>query len=178
MADQGDQEQSYEVDYSAEMAAMQDAQQQMASGQALSATPLANVAAPLVQSAAMQNMADAKGRMEAKAQLAQEAGAGNTMMVDPDQVDKLAGFFKAKASDLTGRLMDLGLLADVQPPGGDPVSNGAARVYSEVGGGNDRAYLENYRKLIGVFEDAAANLEASARQVRSDEQGAQDGLRA
>ncbi|QGK69683.1 hypothetical protein GIY23_09265 [Allosaccharopolyspora coralli] len=178
MAEQGDQEQSYEVDYSSEMAAMQDAQQQLASGQAMSATPLASVAAPLVQSSAMQSMADAKGRMEAKAQLAEAVGAGNTMMVDPDQVDKLAGFFDSKAQELRDRRMQVRLLADVQPPGTDPVSSGAARVYSKVGEGDEQAYLDNYSKLIQVFEDASENLKSTAQQTRSDEQGAKDRFRA
>jgi len=52
-----------------------------------------------------------------------------------------------------------------------------AEIFSKVGGGDDQAYFDNYMKLIDVFKDTAANLQASAQQTRTDEQNNEDALR-
>ena len=178
MADQGDQEQQVQLD-SMDQAAMEQAQSTEALGEALNGMPLGGLSGGLgdgMTARAQAQMAEIQQRADMKTRLAEASSSGSTMRVDPDQVDKLATYFEDKGEELRGRLMNLELLANVDPPGTDPASTQAATVYSQVGQGDEQAYVNNYKKLITVFEDTASNLRSSAQQTRSDEQGAEESM--
>lgn len=122
---------------------------------------------------AIQSVQD---RANAKQQLAQAQSAGTSMRVDPEHVDKLAAFFQDEAEALENRAYDVQMLAEVAPPGTDPVSTQAAKVYGQVAGGGGSSYLENYMKLAQVLHDTANSLRDNAKQTRTSEQNAADGL--
>ncbi|MDA3630217.1 hypothetical protein OU415_32645 [Saccharopolyspora sp. WRP15-2] len=121
-------------------------------------------------------VAETFARAETKTALAHSQAAGGSMMVDPDQIDKLAQFFDDEAQALFDRAGDVQFLADVQPPGHDPVSVKSAKVYQNVAAGDDSAYLDNYLKLAEYFQNTAANLRANAQQNRIDDQNSADSL--
>ena len=116
-------------------------------------------------------------RADKKAELAQTMSAGTQMRVDPAEMDNLAQFFEDEARGLADRMADIRSLADVEAPGTDPVSTGAADVYGKVGDGDARAYGDNYRKLIDVFMVTADTLRASSKQTRTDDQDAADAFK-
>ncbi|WP_433869386.1 hypothetical protein [Saccharopolyspora sp. CA-218241] len=109
-----------------------------------------------------------------KAELASAINAGSAMRVEPDQVDELARFFESKATEMNDRSYDVQMLAYVSAPGTDPVSSQVVDAYGKVGAGDSNAYYENYIKLAEVFTNTAANLRASAAQVRTNDQDAAD----
>ncbi|MER7081942.1 hypothetical protein SAMN02982929_03395 [Saccharopolyspora kobensis] len=121
-------------------------------------------------------VAETLGRAQTKAALAQSQAAGGSMLVDPDQIDKLAQFFEDEAQALFDRAADVQLLADVPPAGHDPVSVNSASVYQTVAAGDDSAYIDNYLKLAEYFQNTAANLRGNARQNRIDDQNSADSL--
>ncbi|MGP4020028.1 hypothetical protein [Saccharopolyspora sp. 5N708] len=102
--------------------------------------------------------------------------ANGTMRIDVDQVDKLAQFFKDEADAMEEREQDLYELANVSAPGSDPVSTQAAMQYGQVAVGDQRAYLDNYKRLAKIFRDTALELESVAKQTRTDDQNAVEGL--
>lgn len=132
---------------------------------------------PTTQGQDAQAINAVQDRANAKQQLAQAQSAGTSMQVDPEHVDKLAAFFEHEAEALEQRQSALMDLSDVRAPGTDPVSTGAAEVYSLVGAGDDRAYYDNYLKLAQVFRDTANSLRDSAKQTRTSDQNASDGFR-
>ncbi|RKT86624.1 PE family protein [Saccharopolyspora antimicrobica] len=111
------------------------------------------------------------------AALAAAQSAGGSMRIEPDQVDKLAQFFKEEATRLEDRQQEVFSLSRVKAPGKDPVSTQVADRYGQVAAGNETAYLNNYLQLAKVLKETAANLEASARQTRTDDQNAEDSIR-
>ncbi|MDA3650186.1 hypothetical protein LZ318_40105 [Saccharopolyspora indica] len=111
------------------------------------------------------------------AALAAAQAAGGSMLVDPDQVDKLAQFFRGEAEELRARQSENYVLASVEPPGSDPVSTQAAEKYGSVGSGNPESYLDNYLKLADLFDQVAERLEQGANQNRIDDQNAADSMR-
>ncbi|MDP9641007.1 hypothetical protein J2S53_000952 [Actinopolyspora lacussalsi] len=122
----------------------------------------------------MADIARIAERANTKAELAQAISDNTRMVVDPDEVDALAGFFEEKASELEDRQREVSELASVSPPGTDPVSTGAAAIHGEVASGDDRSYMPNYLKLAKVFNDTAASLRSSAEQTRTDDANAAD----
>ena len=117
-------------------------------------------------------------RANRKAELAHAMDAGGARMrVDPAEVDALAKFFEDEAQGLLGRAREIQKLSQVTPPGLDPVSKDAAKVYGQVGEGNAQAYMDNYLKLADTFNGTAANLRKNAQQTRTDDQNAADGFR-
>lgn len=104
-----------------------------------------------------------------KAAYAQAQSAGGSMRIQPDKVDELARFFDDEALEMERREGKIAMLADVPPPGLDPVSTGSTEIYGKVGAGNPNAYAENYQELAKVFRNAALALRASAQQVRTDD---------
>lgn len=122
-------------------------------------------------------MQEIQDRAAKKAELAQATQGSTQMIVDPDKVDDLAGFFEGKAVELYDRLFKVRELSAVEAPGSDPTSVQVAEVFRQVGAGDDQAYYDNYLKLIDVFKDTAANLRASAQQTRTDEQNNEDVFR-
>lgn len=50
-------------------------------------------------------------------------------------------------------------------------------MFSRVGSGDGDGYLENYVKLIEVFENFAEQLDASVKQTQTDDQNAADAAR-
>ncbi|GAA0515297.1 hypothetical protein GCM10011581_49110 [Saccharopolyspora subtropica] len=108
------------------------------------------------------------------AALAAAQEAGGSMIVDPDQVDKLAQFFDDEARAMRERRADIADLATVEAPGLDPVSTQTAEKYGQVASGGSQAYLDNYLKLADYFEATAEKLRKSARQTRTDQQNAAD----
>lgn len=130
--------------------------------------------APASQSQDSQAIQAVQDRANAKQQLAQAQSAGTSMRVDPEHVDDLANFFDQEAEALESRSLAQDALASIMPPGNDPVSTQAARIYSQVGAGDDRAYVDNYLKLAQVFHDTAQSLRDSAKQTRTSEQDAAD----
>lgn len=121
-------------------------------------------------------VAETLSRAQTKAALAQSQAAGGSMLVDPDQIDKLAQFFEDEAQALADRVVDVQQLAELKPAGRDPVSTQATAVYQKVGAGDENAYMDNYLKLAEYFQNTAANLRASAHQNRTDDQNAADSL--
>lgn len=121
-------------------------------------------------------VAETLGRAQTKAALAQSQAAGGSMLVDPDQIDKLAQFFEDEAQEMIGRVRHVQNLARLRPAGQDPVSTGSAQVFQTVAGGDQQAYMDNYLKLSEYFQNTAANLRANARQNRIDDQNAADGF--
>ncbi|MGI8307272.1 hypothetical protein [Saccharopolyspora hattusasensis] len=119
-------------------------------------------------------LASTLARAADKAALAQSQSAGGAMRIDPDKVDEIAGFFEAEAVELRKRQRNIFDLSTVESPGGDPVSTQASVRYGEVAAGDDRAYLDNYLKLAEAFDGTAANLRASAKQTRTDDQNSAD----
>ncbi|WP_139219508.1 hypothetical protein [Actinopolyspora alba] len=113
-------------------------------------------------------------RANTKAELAQAISDNTRMVVDPDEVDALAGFFEEKAQELEDRSFELQSLGSVPAPGTDPVSTGAASIHGQVAYGDDRSYFPNYLKLAQVFNDTAASLRSSAKQTRTDDANAAD----
>ncbi|MGJ7906525.1 hypothetical protein ACOQFL_08605 [Actinopolyspora sp. H202] len=122
----------------------------------------------------MADIARIAERANTKAELAQAISDNTRMVVDPDEVDALAGFFEGKASELEDRQREVSELASVPAPGTDPVSTGAASIHGEVASGDDRSYMPNYLKLAKVFNDTAASLRSSAKQTRTDDANAAD----
>ncbi|SFT32603.1 hypothetical protein SAMN04487904_10183 [Actinopolyspora lacussalsi subsp. righensis] len=122
----------------------------------------------------MADIARIAERANTKAELAQAISDNTRMVVDPDEVDALAGFFEGKAQELEDRSWGIYELSNVPPPGTDPVSTGAVSLHGEVAAGDDRAYYENYMKLAQVFNDTAASLRSSAEQTRTDDANAAD----
>ncbi|ASU78710.1 hypothetical protein CDG81_10975 [Actinopolyspora erythraea] len=122
----------------------------------------------------MADIARIADRANTKAELAQAISDNTRMVVDPDEVDALAGFFEEKASELEDRWLKISELANIPPPGTDPVSTGAASIHGQVASGDDRSYIPNYLKLAQVFNDTAASLRSSARQTRTDDANAAD----
>ncbi|SDJ95865.1 hypothetical protein SAMN04487820_103158 [Actinopolyspora mzabensis] len=120
------------------------------------------------------DIARIKERASTKAELAQAISDNTRMVVDPDEVDALAGFFEEKAQELEERSVDVQNLGMVPAPGTDPVSTGAASIHGEVASGDDRSYMPNYLKLAKVFNDTAASLRSSAEQTRTDDANAAD----
>ncbi|QUH01628.1 hypothetical protein HUO13_13110 [Saccharopolyspora erythraea] len=130
-------------------------------------------ALPMAGPVAMAQSAVTMARAARKANAAEAASAGTTMLVDPDQVDKLARFFDDEAQAILDRAMDRQeTLTLIPPPGKDPVSTQAADTYVQVATGSGDGYLENFQKLAKVFSDTAANLRASAQQTRTNDQDA------
>lgn len=125
----------------------------------------------------LSTRADVQERADKKAELAQSMSAGTQMRVDPAEVDNLAKFFNDEADELYRRLRDVRQLGQVTAPGTDPVSTGAAQAYGKVGSGDQRAYEDNYLKLIDVFKKTAESLQASAKQTRTDDQDAADAFK-
>lgn len=121
-------------------------------------------------------IAETVDRMADNAAYAASQGAGGTMQIQPDKVDEIARFFRDEAAKLEDREADLMELANVQPPGTDPVSTEAAAKYGQVASGDPRAYMHNYAALTRVFKDAADALSNSARQVRTDDDTAAHGI--
>ncbi|MEV0696612.1 hypothetical protein AB0I53_01635 [Saccharopolyspora sp. NPDC050389] len=119
---------------------------------------------------------NAATRAADNAALAQTQQAGGAMRVDPDQVDKLARFFRDEAEALRKRRRDVSDLAVVDPPGTDPVSTQASEKYGQVASGNPQAYLDNYLKLADAFDHTALNLEGSAKQWRTNDGDAAAGM--
>ncbi|WP_017974714.1 hypothetical protein [Actinopolyspora halophila] len=113
-------------------------------------------------------------RANTKAELAQSLSSNTRMVVDPEEVDDLAKFFEEKAEELLDRRTDLQELANVPPPGTDPVSTGAASLHGQVASGDDQSYMPNYLKLAQVFNDTAASLRSNAKQTRTDDENAAD----
>ncbi|NHD15561.1 MULTISPECIES: hypothetical protein [Actinopolyspora] len=113
-------------------------------------------------------------RANTKAELAQSLSSNTRMVVDPDEVDDLAKFFEDEADKLESRSLEVRELANVSPPGTDPVSTGAASKHGQVGAGDDQAYYENYVKLAQVFKSTAESLRSSAKQTRIDDENAAD----
>lgn len=132
---------------------------------------------PQELSQSMRAIKDIEDRAQKKAELAKAVEAGGHMVVDPDKVDGLAAFFRIEAKRLRDRRDVVADLAMVEPPGSDPTSQGVAEVFSRVGAGDGDGYLENYLKLADVFDQTAEELEASAKQTRTDEQNAEDAFR-
>ncbi|MGW1676317.1 hypothetical protein [Saccharopolyspora sp. NPDC002376] len=126
---------------------------------------------------ALGGMVNIMTRAADNAALASAQAAGGSMLVDPDQVDKLAQFFKGEAEELRARQSENYVLASVEPPGSDPVSTQAAEKYGSVASGNPEAYLDNYLKLADLFDDVASRLQKGAQQNRIDDQNAADGMR-
>ncbi|MER6988217.1 hypothetical protein ABT337_01920 [Saccharopolyspora hirsuta] len=123
----------------------------------------------------MGNAMNLMTRAADKAALAASQAAGGSMRIDPDQVQKLAQFFRDEAQALTDRLGDVQELALINAPG-DPVSSNATTVFSSVASGGGSGYAENYTALIEIFADQAEKLEQSVQQVRLDDQNAADGM--
>lgn len=106
-------------------------------------------------------------RMADNAALAGAQSAGGTMYIEPDKVDEVAAFFRHEAQamrDRSGDIFDLGM---IEPPGTDPVSTKAATALGQVAQGGPAAYMENYEKLAELFDNVAANLTGTAKQVRT-----------
>ena len=164
-----------------QMDAMDRASMQNLQDKAPPATPCAadgsTAASEQQQAQYLSAQANVQDRADKKAELAQSMSAGTQMRVDPAEVDSLAKFFEGEAGALRNRLTDVQDLARVEAPGTDPVSTGAASAYGNVGAGDDRAYGENYRKLIDVFMKTADSLRASAGQTRRDDQDSADALK-
>ena len=164
-----------------EMDAMDRASMQNLQDKAPPATPCAadgsTAASEQQQAQYLSAQADVQERADKKAQLAQTMSAGTQMRVDPVEVENLAKFFDDEAEGLWDRLMDVQSLADVEAPGTDPVSIGAADAYGKVGAGDTRAYGDNYRQLIKVFRDTANSLRSNAKQTRTDDQDSADALK-
>ncbi|MER5390961.1 hypothetical protein [Saccharopolyspora sp. NPDC002686] len=125
----------------------------------------------------MGNALNAMTRAADNAALASAQSAGGSMTIDPDQVDKLAQFFRDEAQALMDRQMDGFDAATYAPPGQDPVSTQSSERYSLVITGDGRSYLENCQKLADAFTMAADNLQDTARQTRLDDQNAADSMR-
>lgn len=125
---------------------------------------------------AMGKMMNAVSRASDNAALAAAQQADGTMRVDPDQVDKLAKFFRDEAEALRVRRRDITELGTVDPPGTDPVSTQASEKYGQVASGNPQAYLDNYLKLADAFDDTAQNLESSVQQWRTNDDDAAAGM--
>ena len=143
-------------------------QREMQRAQAMGMVPMGGVVG-VAQSAVTM------ARAARKAELAQAASSGMSMRVEPDQVDKLAQFFEDEAQKITDRALDRGEVFIVSPlAGDDPVSTQAADQYVQVASGGSNSYLDNFQKLAEVFSNTAANLRASAQQVRTNDQDAAD----
>lgn len=132
---------------------------------------------PTTQNQDSQAIRAIQDRANAKQQLAQAQSAGTFMRVDPEHVEDLANFFDREAEALEQREFDVLLLNEVEPPGTDPVSQGAANIFAQVGAGGVSAYYENYMKLAKVFHDTANSLRDSAKQTRNSDQDAADNIR-
>ena len=133
--------------------------------------------APASQGQDSQAIRAVQDRANAKQQLAQAQSAGTSMRVDPEHVDDLAKFFDREAEALEQREFDVLLLNAVEPPGADPVSQGATNIFAQVAAGGGSGYYENYMKLAQVFRDTANSLRDSAKQSRTSDQDAADNFR-
>ena len=133
--------------------------------------------APATQGQNSQAVQAVQNRANAKQQLAEAQSAGSFMHVDPEHVDDLANFFDREAEALEQRDFDVLLLNAVEPPGTDPVSQGATNIFAQVAAGGGSAYYENYMKLAKVFRDTANSLRDSAKQTRTSDQDAADTFR-
>ncbi|WP_344682289.1 hypothetical protein [Saccharopolyspora taberi] len=141
-------------------------QRAMNQAQAMGAVPMGGA-----MGAAQSAMTMARAAMKAEA--AQAASSGMHMLVDPDQVDKLAQFFEDEAEAIMKRARDRQeIFMELPPPAKDPVSTQVANSYVKVAAGGADSYLDNYEKLAQVFHDTAANLRASAQQTRTNDQDA------
>ena len=132
---------------------------------------------PTTQGQDAQAINAVQDRANAKQQLAQAQSAGTSMRVDPEHVDDLAKFFDREAEALEQREFDVLLLNAVEPPGADPVSQGATNIFAQVAAGGGSGYYENYMKLAQVFRDTANSLRDSAKQSRTSDQDAADNFR-
>ncbi|MER7014144.1 hypothetical protein ABT324_22210 [Saccharopolyspora sp. NPDC000359] len=121
-------------------------------------------------------IAESFARAESKAALAQSQAAGGSMMIDPDQVDNLARFFREEAQNMLDRRDAVAELALVNPAGGDPVSTQVAPVYSQVAAGGGGGYLENYEKLAEFFFATAEKLTESAGLQRTNDQNSAESI--
>lgn len=164
-----------------QMDAMDRASMQNLQDKAPPATPCAadgsTAASEQQQAQYLSAQSDVQERADKKAELAQSMSSGTQMRVDPAEVEDLARFFDDEAQGLEDRLIDVQGLGQVEAPGTDPVSTGAASAYGKVGAGDDRAYTENYLKLIDVFKKTSESLRASAKQTRTDDQDAADAFK-
>lgn len=164
-----------------QMDAMDRASMQNLQDKAPPATPCAadgsTAASEQQQAQYLSAQANVQERADKKAELAQTMSAGTQMRVDPAEVEDLAKFFEDEAQGLANRNADVRLLGYVEAPGTDPVSIGASDAYGRVGAGDDRAYGDNYLKLIDVFKKTAESLRASAKQTRTDDQDSADALK-
>ncbi|KAA5831893.1 hypothetical protein F1721_18905 [Saccharopolyspora hirsuta] len=125
----------------------------------------------------MGNMLDVVTRVQDKAALAASQAAGGTMMIDPDQVEKVAQSFEDEARALMDRQLDIHEMAAYGVSASDPVSTQSGQAYSQVVAGDGQAYLDNYVKLAKVLLKAAEDLRDSAKQTRLDDENAADGMR-